>query len=67
VRRAAPKVCSRRPGPTFYSPNLALLYVHYDGIAQNYPGWNLTEIKGMAARERQHWISLIKWRMDRSA
>jgi len=43
-----------------------MLYVHYDGIAKHYPGWNLTEIKGMAARERDHWIALIKWRMDRS-
>jgi hypothetical protein len=43
-----------------------MLYVHYDGIAKHYPGWNLTEIKRMPAREREFWVALIKWRIDRN-
>lgn len=58
------RVCSRRRGPIFYRPNLALLYVEYDGICQHYRGWPLTEVKNMCHRERHYWVALIRWRMN---
>lgn len=41
-----------------------MLYVHYDGISRHYPGWSLSDLKGMSHRERTHWVALIKWRMN---
>jgi hypothetical protein len=34
----------------------------YDLIAREYPGWGITEIKNLTRRERDHWLSLMKWR-----
>jgi len=62
-----PRACSHPVGPTFYSPNLALLYVWYDALSRTYTGWTLTEIKQMPYRERQFWLDLMKWRSDKSA
>jgi len=44
---------------------VGLLYIHFDFISRHYPGWNLTEIKGMTERERRHWVDSIKWRNER--
>ena len=46
---------------------MALLYIHYDGLSKHYPGWSLTEIKNMPARELGFWVDLIKWRNDARA
>jgi len=43
---------------------VALLYVHYDGIARHYTGWSLSDIKDMCHRERTYWVALIRWRMN---
>jgi len=65
VRLAESPLSSSRPGPIFYRPNVGLLYIHFDFISRHYPGWNLTEIKGMTERERRHWVDSIKWRNER--
>lgn len=59
-----PSLCSSRVGPTFYRPNVQLLYVHFDALARAYPGWGLTEIKLMPHRERRYWLDLLRWRLD---
>ena len=56
---------SPQRGATFYNPNIAILYVWYDALARAYPGWTLSELKTMPARERKYWISLITWRAER--
>ena len=57
--------CSHPHGPTFYRPNVAELYVLYEYISRAYPGWTLTEIKNMPARERDFWIDGLKWRANK--
>jgi hypothetical protein len=34
-------------------------------LTQSYPGWTLTEIKTMPARERGYWLELIRWRNEK--
>jgi len=41
------------------------LYVLYEYISRSYPGWTLTEIKQMPARERDFWIDGLKWRANK--
>lgn len=36
----------------------------YDLIAREYPGWGINEIKNMARRERDYWLSMMKWRRN---
>ena len=53
---------SHLPGPTFYRPNVALIYVEYEALSANYKGWTLSEQKKMPHRERQYWLSMLKYR-----
>jgi hypothetical protein len=43
---------------------LSDLYVEYEVLCKNYPGWGISEIKDMPARERNHWLALIMWRKE---
>jgi hypothetical protein len=43
------------------------MYIDYDVIAANYPGWNLSEIRAMTLRQRTYWLRMIKWKRDRHA
>jgi hypothetical protein len=54
-------------GPTFYRPNVSLLYVQYSLMSQAYPGWSLSEQKRMPRREREYWIEMNKWRQMAAA
>jgi len=41
------------------------LYAVYDNISINYPGWQLSEIRNMSARQRDYWLAMIKWRREK--
>lgn len=56
--------CLHPPGPIFYRPNVAELYLLYEYLSRAYTGWTLTEIKSMPARERAYWIEGLKWRAN---
>jgi len=60
-------LASHPPGPTFYRPNVALIYVHYEVLTRNYTGWTLSEQKQMSHREREYWLAMIKWRASARA
>jgi hypothetical protein len=54
-------------GGTSFVPNDQALYIDYDVIAANYPGWNLSEIRAMTLRQRDFWLRMIKWKKARYA
>jgi hypothetical protein len=43
-----------------------VLYATYEAIASHYPGWQLSEIRGMSARQRNYWMAMIKWKRERA-
>jgi hypothetical protein len=58
---------SRSPsgGSTSFARNEQNLYFAYEKIALNYPGWGLSDIRGLTVRERICWLKLIDWRRDK--
>jgi len=36
-------------------------------LARVHPGWTLTEIKALTARERRYWMSLARYDAERRA
>lgn len=58
---------SRSAGRTSFAPSEQALYLNYDVIALNYPGWNLTEIRAMTMRQRKYWFAMIRWKRERNA
>ena len=48
-----------------FSPSEQTLYLDYEVIASNYPGWQLNEIRSMSARQRQYWLAMIKWKREK--
>jgi hypothetical protein len=34
-------------------------------IAEAYAGWGLTEIKQLTRRERQYWLAMLDYRLNR--
>ena len=52
-------------GAICFSPNEQNLYLDYEVIANNYPGWQLNEIRLLSARQRQYWLAMIKWKREK--
>jgi hypothetical protein len=52
-------------GRICFNPDERSLYAVYEAIASNYPGWQLSEIRGMSARQRDYWMAMIKWKRER--
>jgi hypothetical protein len=41
------------------------LYFDYEVISSDHLGWTLEDIKGMSLRERDYWVAVRQWRIDR--
>jgi hypothetical protein len=52
-------------GAICFSPSEQNLYLDYEVIANNYPGWQLNEIRLLSARQRQYWLAMIKWKREK--
>jgi hypothetical protein len=52
-------------GGICFAPDEQRIYLDYDIIATNYPGWGLNEIRAMSARQRQYWLKLIRWKREK--
>jgi hypothetical protein len=48
-----------------FVPDLQTLYLDYDLISRDYPGWGLSDMKELSYRERRYWKSMIAWRKER--
>lgn len=38
----------------------------YHFLAVSYPGWTISDIKGLSVREREYWIDMSKYRDEYS-
>jgi hypothetical protein len=52
-------------GRICFNPDERNLYRIYDWIASAYPGWQLSEIRNMSARQRDYWLAVIKWKREK--
>lgn len=41
-----------------------MLYREYNVISRGFAGWTISDIKDMAVREREHWIMVLKHRLE---
>lgn len=53
-------------GGTCFDPDEQTLYLNYLRISDSFFGWTLSEIRAMTSRQRNYWLSMIRWRKEKA-
>jgi hypothetical protein len=68
VRSAERSPLSSSIWPTCFSrATTAALLEEYEYIARGYPGFSLTEIRQCSPRERDYWVEMTAWHIQRDS